>query len=166
MNFESVLKNTSPSGNDNKEKILNNIILLNQMLNDAINNLNSIKTNLSLNINALRTLSSQETAQQEIISSYKDDLQNVIRSHQDIMSTSFNDEGILCKILFTDGTCFSSGLVNIFGGAVYIHDTYPNLSCIYTSNIKSTFEAEFTAITMALREAVELTLNDIINTHS
>ena len=162
MDLKILLENTIPKSKDNSTKIINNIKLLNHHLTETIKTINDLKKNIDLNVNTLESISTQEASYQEIINSHMPELHRIRKSHHDRMSSAFNDQGTLCKLIFTDGTCFSSGAVNIFGGSVFIHETYPNLACIYTSDIKSTFEAEFAAMTMALKEAVELALPDIL----
>ena len=162
MDFETVISNTIPSISDSNTKILGNITLLNHYLTETINKLNDIRNNITLNVNALASHNQQRQNLDQINLRNTDEQTDIINSHKEKMSSSYNEHGINCKLLFTDGTCFSSGVANIFGGAVFIHDSYPNISCIFTSEIKSTFEAEFAAMLLAVKEANELSLTDII----
>ena len=77
-------------------------------------------------------------------------MDKVRTTHRSLMSRAINDKGTLSNLIFTNGTAFNSGTSTIYGGACFFHNSYPNLSFIFSTEISSTISAEFSAVVIAI----------------
>ena len=98
---------------------------------------------------------------QEIIDERVRDIDTIRSTHRTLMSRIINDNDTMSSIIFTDGTVFNSGTATVFGGTCFIH-RYSHISFIFATDIHSTFFAEFSAIYITMREAIEIKLSNII----